>query len=256
MSALPVDLTGRVAVVTGASGGIGRAIVRTLARCGADVAIHYHANKAMAETLRRELLAMKRRAMIVQADVGEERSVRVMKRRIIRALGDPDIVIANAVIQYKWHTLLDQPLSDYDSQYRSCVRQIVLLAKAFVPGMIKKKRGRIIAINSECAIRCWSGESAYVAAKRGMDGVLRVLAREVGEHQITVNQVAPGWVITDRDRAVGGEKQPKYEANVPMHRRGTDQDIANAVAFLASDLAAFIHGAFLPVSGGTVMTAI
>lgn len=99
-------------------------------------------------------------------------------------------------------------------------------------------------------------QSAYAAAKRGMDGTLRVLAREVGEHNITVNQVAPGWMISERDRQAGTALQPEYAARIPLRRRGEDQDIANAVAWLASELAGFITGAFLPVGGGNVMTAI
>jgi 3-oxoacyl-[acyl-carrier protein] reductase len=99
-------------------------------------------------------------------------------------------------------------------------------------------------------------QSAYVSGKRGMDGVLRVLAREIGEHQITVNQVAPGWTRSDRIREMDSDPQVEYARNVPLKRAGTDQEIANVVAFLASDLASFISGAFVPVSGGTVMPAI
>ena len=171
-------------------------------------------------------------------------------------LGAPDIIVTNAVSQYTWTSVLEQAPEDYESQFRSCVLQNVLMAQAFVPGMIEKKWGRIVAISTECAMQCTPSQSAYVAGKRGMDGVLRVLAREVGEHGITVNQVAPGWMISDKYRESGEESQPGYERNVPLKRRGTDQDIANAVAFLASDLAGFISGVFLPVSGGTVMPAI
>ena len=105
-------------------------------------------------------------------------------------------------------------------------------------------------------MQCLPSQSAYVAGKRGMDGVLRVLAREVGEHGVTVNQVAPGWTISDNDRRRGTERQPDYERHTALKRRGTDQEIANAVAFLASDLAAFITGVYLPVCGGYVMPAI
>jgi 3-oxoacyl-[acyl-carrier protein] reductase len=116
--------------------------------------------------------------------------------------------------------------------------------------------GRIIAINTEAAVQCRPRQSAYVSGKRGMDGVLRVLAREVDEHQITVHQIAPGYMITDRHREAGTERIEAYEKNVPLGRRGEDRDIAHAVAFLASDLARFISGVFLPVSGGTVMPGI
>ena len=129
------------------------------------------------------------------------------------------------------------------------------MAKAFVPAMVEKGWGRFIGINTECSIQCFPGQSAYVSGKRGMDGVLRVLAKEVGEHQVTVNQVAPGWTISDRDRMNHSEKQPTDE-RIPLKRRGTDQEIANVVAFLASDLASYITGSYIPVCGGNVIPGI
>jgi 3-oxoacyl-[acyl-carrier protein] reductase len=113
----------------------------------------------------------------------------------------------------------------------------------------------VIAINTECAMQNFPNQSAYVSGKRGMDGVLRVLAREIGEHQITVNQVAPGWMVSE-NAPDGTFESEAYKENVPLQRRGRDQDVANLVAFLASDLAGFISGAFIPVCGGTVMPAI
>ncbi|MPN52173.1 3-oxoacyl-[acyl-carrier-protein] reductase FabG [bioreactor metagenome] len=103
-------------------------------------------------------------------------------------------------------------------------------------------------------MQCFPGQSAYVAGKRGMDGVYRILAKEVGEYGITVNQVAPGWIFSDRERASGSlDTDNAYASKVPLKRRGTDTDIANAVIFLASDLAGYIHGVYLPVCGGNVM---
>jgi 3-oxoacyl-[acyl-carrier protein] reductase len=168
----------------------------------------------------------------------------------------PDIVITNAVIQYDWKSVLEQPLEDFAGQYRSCVAQNVLMAQVFCPPMIDKGWGRIIAINTECAMQCQPGQGAYVSGKRGMDGVLRVLAKEVGPHGITVNQIAPGWMITDKFREASTERQEFYEKNVPLRRRGEDLDIARAAAFLASDLAGFITGVYLPVCGGNVMPSI
>jgi 3-oxoacyl-[acyl-carrier protein] reductase len=115
--------------------------------------------------------------------------------------------------------------------------------------------GRIIGINTECTMQMFETYSAYVAGKRGMDGVLRVLAREIGQHGITVNQVAPGWTISDKHRAEPAD-DASYRAAVPLRRRGTDQEIANVVAFLASDLASYVHGAFVPVCGGNVMPTV
>ena len=122
--------------------------------------------------------------------------------------------------------------------------------------MVEMNYGRFIGINTECSMQNAPNQSAYVAAKRGMDGILRILAKEIGQHQITVNQVAPGWTISNKDRENGTEFSPEYNKSVPLKRRGTDQEIANVVAFLASDLASFITGAYIPVCGGNVMPTI
>ena len=253
---MKIDLTGKVAVVTGGSGQLGRVICRALGDCGADVVVHYHKNEAQAHQVSRELQAKGVRSLVVQGDVTDGASIEAMKARIVAELGAPDIIVNNAVIQYQWLTVLQQNVADYESQFRSCVLHNVLMAKAFVPAMIEKRWGRVIAINTECAMQNWVSQSAYVSGKRGMDGVLRVLAKEVGEHQITVNQVAPGWMISENWPAGESEGELRYKSNVPLRRRGHDQDIANLVAFLASDLAGFISGQYISVSGGNVMPAI
>ena len=256
-TALTLDLTGKICVVTGATGDLGRVMVRTLARCGADVAINYLKNEDMARQLSDEVTAMGRRAVTVQADVTKQDDVQKLYRATKDGLGATDVIVNNAVIQYTWTSVLEQAVEDYDGQFRSCVLHNVLMAQAFVPDMISGgKGGRVIGINTECAMQNFASQSAYVAGKRGMDGVLRVLAKEVGRHGITVNQVAPGWTISDRDRAAGSEDQPGYSASVPLARRGTDQEIANVVAFLASDLSSYVTGAYVPVCGGNVMPTI
>lgn len=256
-SPLTLDLSGKIAVVTGATGQLGRVMARTLARCGADVAVHYHKNADMAETLCAEITQMGRRAVAVQADVAGKEAVLKMRDAVTDALGPASIIVNNAVAPSHWASVLEQTPEDYEGQFRSSVLHNVLMAQAFVPGMIAAaKGGRIIGISTECAMQNAPTQAAYVSGKRGMDGVLRVLAREIGEHGITVNQVAPGWTVSDNDRASGSEEQPGYSASVPLRRRGTDQEIANAVAFLASDLAAFITGVYLPVCGGNVMPTI
>ena len=253
---LKLDLSGKIALVTGGSGQLGRVISRTLADCGAAVAVHYLNNADRAGALADAISSGDSRAMAVQADVCDPVSIEAMRDAVAHELGSPDIVVTNAVQQYNWARVLDQDLADYESQYKTCTLQNALMAKAFAPAMIEKLWGRIIAINTECTMQCGPTMSAYAAGKGGQDRLLRVLAREIGEHQVTVNQVAPGWMISDSHREAGTEDQPEYYRNVPLNRRGSDQDIANTVAYLASDLAGFITGAYIPVCGGNVMPTV
>ncbi len=253
---LEINLKGHLALVTGGSGQLGRVICRTLGDCGADVIVHYHRNEKKAHELCEELGKKGVHSLAVQADVTDEASIRAMQAQVEAELGSPDILVNNAVIQYQWVRVLEQSPADYESQFRSSVLHNVLMAQAFVPAMVAKRWGRVIAINTECAMQNFPNQSAYVSGKRGMDGVLRVLAKEIGEHQITVNQVAPGWMISENVPDDDSQGQRQYRANVPLRRRGYDQDIANLVAFLASDLAAFISGQYISVSGGNVMPAI
>ena len=258
---MKIDLTGKTALVTGGSGELGRAMCRTLARCGANVIVHYHKNEKTAKELSSEILALGLKSFAVQADVTVFEDVMRMRDQIEKEIGAPDIIVNNAVIQYgPWKHVIDEDLASYESRFRSTVMHNVFMAKAFAPAMIKKKYGRIIGINTECSMQNFPTQSAYVAGKRGMDGVLRVLAKEIGEHHITVNEVAPGWTVSDKNRPKKGlfksDEGAEYSKSVPLRRRGTDQEIANVVAFLASDLASFITGAYVPVNGGNVMPAI
>ncbi len=253
---MKIDLSGKTVLVTGATGELGRVIVRTCASCGADVAIHYYKNKEMAEKLVSELKVLGRRSDIFKADITDREQINAMRDHFSGSLGAPHIIVNNAVIQYAWKSVLDQDPQDYESQFRSCTIHNVFMAKAFIPEMIKHRYGRVISINTECAMQMLPTQSAYAAAKRGMDGLLRVLAREVGEHGITVNQVAPGWTVSEKIRNAAPEGTVNYAAGVPLRRMGTDQEVANVIAFLASDLASFITGAYIPVCGGNVMPAI
>ncbi|MCE5325256.1 MAG: SDR family oxidoreductase [Planctomycetaceae bacterium] len=250
---IAIDLSGHTAVVTGASGQLGRAMVRTLARAGADVAVCFLKNQSKADELAAQVEALGRRSIVVQVDVTAANAINVLRDRVAAELAPADIIVNNAVIQYPWKGVLEQPSDDFESQFRSCVMHNVLMAQAFVPGMIARKWGRVIGINTECAMQCAAGQGAYASAKRGMDGVLRVLAREVGQHGITVNEIAPGWTISEDQ---GDDSPQAYRDTLPLRRRGTDQEIANVVAFVASDLASYITGAYIPVCGGNIMPAI
>lgn len=253
---MKIDLSGKCAIVTGASGQLGYVMAVTLANCGADVIAHYYKNKNKALKLQSEIEKTGRRCLIIQADITKIKSVTEMGKYIEKKFGLPDIIVNNAVIQTKWAEILSQTSEAYFDQFSSNVMHNVNMIKVFVPKMIENRYGRVIAINTEYAMQNELKSSAYIVGKRGMDGLLRVLAKEVGEYNITVNQIAPGWTISEKDRENDTTEQTSYSANVPLKRRGTDQEIANVVAFIASDLASFITGAFIPVCGGNIMPAI
>lgn len=251
---IPIDLTGKTALITGATGELGRTITRTFLDAGASVAVHYLSSSDTATMLVGEAERAGKSAVAVQADITSRDEIDRMKQTVCDAIGDPDIIVDNAVIQYSWTRVLEQDPADYEGQFRSCVLQNVHMAQAFVPAMQNKQWGRFIALNTECSMQYWTNQSAYISGKRGMDGVLRVLAREIGEDGITVNQVAPGYTITDKHPDT--PEIQWYIDQVPLKRRGTAQEIANVIVFLASDLASFITGAYIPVCGGNVMPAI
>lgn len=254
---LSCDLRGKTALLTGATGQLGRVMALTLADCGADMILAYHHNQAKAEELKQNIEQNYRvKCYICACDVTDYHEVMAMRDEIAQNFTLPDIIVDCAVIQYQWTTVLEQPIEDYESQFRSCVLHNVNMAKAFVPHMIEQHYGRVIGINTECAMQTFPTQSAYVAGKRGMDGVMRILAKEVGPYNITVNQVAPGWTISENDRIHHTKKCEEYDSKVPLRRRGTDQEIANVVAFLASDLSSYITGAYIPVCGGNVMPRI
>jgi len=257
-----IDLSGRIAIVTGGAGQLGRAMCKGLAECGANIVICYHTQNQYAEELRGKLeLEYKVKALAVKADITSLSSILEMKNIVNSQLGIVSIVVNNAIIAHEWKKILDQDIESYESQFRSSVLQAVLMAKAFAPDMMDQNYGRIIGINTECAMQMLPYQSAYISGKRGMDGIYKVLAKEIGKYNITVNQVAPGWTLSDNCRdADGTEANLKqdfpYISTVPLNRRGTDDEVADAVCFLASDLASFISGVYLPVCGGNVMPCI
>jgi len=257
-----IDLKNKVAIITGGAGQLGRAMVRGLAECGANVVICYHSQEEFANILKCDVESKYGiKTMAIKADVTDLDSILAMKKEVNEKLGIVDIIVNNAVIEHEWKTVLDQDVGSYENLFRSCVLQCVFMAKAFVPDMMKQRFGRVIATNTECSMQMFPYQSAYISGKRGMDGVYRVLAKEIGNYNITVNQVAPGWTISDNCREPDGteanlKQDFSYIDRVPMGRRGSDEDIANCVCFLASDLAGFISGVYLPVCGGNVMPCI
>lgn len=250
---LAIDLSGRVALVTGASGELGRPIARILGACGAKIAIHYNKSCDAAQSLHAELAEAGRPSCVVTGDITDISDIEQMRREIEVGLGSMDIVVNNAVTWFEERPTIDQTADQFDRVFRSSVLQSWATAKVFSGPMIARRWGRFISLGTEVTSQALVNRAPYSAAKCAMDGVMRSLARELGEHGITANQVAPGWVISDKDRKDRDEVQPQYERTVPLRRRGYDHDVANLIAFLASDLANFITGVRIPVCGGNVM---
>lgn len=246
-------LQGRIALITGASRGLGAAIAIELARQGAAVAVNYHASGDMAATVVQKIERAGGRARGFGADVRDESAIASMVKSIEAELGPVDILVPNAtgpqpfieVDKLTWRDCLDQ--LDF------FVRSPLLLTQAVLAGMKQRRRGRIIQIGSEVFERGHPKFSAYVAAKGAQLGLTRSWANELAPWNITVNLVAPGWVPTERHVDVPKSELVQYAAGVPLRRMGTPAEIAGAVAYLASDAAAFITGQKLSVNGGLTL---
>lgn len=247
-----IDAQGKIALITGASGKLGGTMAKTLAAAGADIALHYFHNFDAAQAVANEIKNMGRRCTLVQGPVADQSSVQSIKAQIEEALGAVDILVLNAVSQiHPWRNLLDESEERVRDQFESCSLQTLHMCQAFVPTMCANSWGRVIGISTECIMQLYPTQSAYVAAKRGMDGMLRILANEVGEHEVTVNQVAPGWINSDNSDDQNEGAQGYIKKNSKMGRRASDQDVANSVAFLASDLARSVTGQWISVSCGS-----
>ena len=244
------DLTGKTALVTGASRGLGAAIARVLAARGANVAVNYFGSADRAARLVDEISLIGGTAKAFRADVRDESAVRTMVGEIEQALGPVDVAVCNAtgpqpflaVEELTWQACLDQ--------LEFFVKSPMLIAQAVVPGMKQRRRGRIINIGSEVSDKGVPKFSNYVSAKGAQLGLTRSWAMELAEHNITVNLVAPGWIPTERHAADSEESKRAYAATVPMKRMGVPDDVAAAGAVLASDAANFITGQKISVNGG------
>ncbi len=247
------DLKGRVALVTGASRGLGEAIAEGLARCGAMTAVNYFANAEKAGKVVRNIQASGGRAEAFEADVRDEQQVADLVRSVEDRFGPVDILVVNAtgpqpfipIESLTWQACLDQ--------FEFFVKSPVLLTKQVVGGMKQRRYGRIINIGSEVFERGVAQFSNYVSAKGAQLGLTRSWAMELAPWQITVNQVSPGWIPTERHIDDPQEQKDAYAAAVPMGHMGEAEDIAEAVAYLASDGARFVTGQKISVNGGTTL---
>lgn len=245
-------LTGRRALVTGAARGIGRAVALELAAAGADVVINYAGSKSAAEQLADECRALGVRATAIQADISKGDEVAALFAQAVDFLGGLDILVNNAGIT-RDGLLLRLSDDDIDAVLATNLRGAMLCARSAAKIMLKQRAGRIVSISSVVALRGNAGQVNYAAAKAGLIGMSKSLARELAGRGITVNVVAPGFISTDMTATLTEAQQAQMLAGVPMGRAGEPQDVAAVVRFLASDAAAYITGQVLSVDGGMAM---
>jgi 3-oxoacyl-[acyl-carrier protein] reductase len=247
-----IDLGGKSALVTGGSRGIGKAIGLRLASQGADVAFSYKGNEAASRETAREIQAMKRRALAVQGDVADVDSAENVVKAALDAFGKIDILVNNAGI-----TRDDLIMRMSPEAWRDVLETNLFgafwMTKAVTRPMLKARGGRIVNITSVSGQAGQMGQANYSAAKAGLIGLTKATARELASRGITVNAVAPGFVLTELTQDLPDALKEEITSRTPLGRFGTTEEVADAVAFLASDEAAYITGQVLAVDGGLVM---
>ena len=241
---------GKVAVVTGASRGIGRAIALELARRGAMVVCA--AREQNAQAVADEIVASGGRAETATADMTDTASLEALIGGVVARLGRIDVLVNNAGIT-RDQLMLRMKRADWDDVLTTNLTAAFTLSQAALKPMIKQRSGRIIAISSVVGQSGNAGQANYAASKAGLIGFCKSLAREVASRNVTVNVVAPGLIETDMTRALTADQQKDWSAQIPLGRPGTPADVAAAVCFLASDEASYITGQVLAVNGGMYM---
>lgn len=247
-----MTLVGKVALVTGGSRGIGRAVALKLAENGADVAINYAGNTAAAEEVKAAIEKLGRKAMLVQGSVADTDGVQAIVNQVVKELGRLDILVNNAGIT-RDGLLMRMKEADWDAVLETNLKGVFNCSKAVMRTMMKQKSGRIVNMASVVGEMGNAGQANYAAAKAGVIGFTKSLAKEVASRGITVNAVAPGFIATDMTKVLTDDQKAEMAKTIPLGRAGQPEDVANAVLFLVSDEAAYITGQVLNVDGGMVM---
>ncbi|MEI7027370.1 3-oxoacyl-[acyl-carrier-protein] reductase [Paenibacillus sp. y28] len=245
-------LQGKIALVTGASRGIGRAIAITLAEAGADVAINYAGNEKAAQEAADQIRSLGRRALVIKADVASSSEVEDMVKQVLDELGSIDILVNNAGIT-RDNLIMRMKEEEFDQVINTNLKGVFNCLKAVTRPMMKQRSGRIINISSVVGSLGNPGQANYVSAKAGVIGLTKASAKELASRGITVNCVAPGFIATDMTEQLAGETQEKLLGQIPLARLGHPEDIAKAVRFLASDDASYMTGQTIHVDGGMYM---
>lgn len=245
-------LDGRYALVTGASRGIGRAIALRLAAEGAAVALNFAGNVAAAEAVRKEIESAGGKAILVPADVADKTAATEMVEKTIEAFGAIDILVNNAGIT-RDGLLLRMKEEDWDAVLNTNLKGVFHCSKAAAKFMMKKRYGRIVNMASVVGLVGNSCQANYAAAKAGVIGFTKALAKELAGRGITVNAIAPGFIRSDMTDVLPDTVKETMLAGIPLGRAGEPEDVAKAALFLASDQAAYITGQVLTVDGGMVM---
>ncbi|WP_313891296.1 3-oxoacyl-[acyl-carrier-protein] reductase [Psychrobacillus sp.] len=245
-------LDGKSAIVTGASRGIGKDIALYLAKEGAKVAVNYSGSKEKAEAVVEEIKAFGGEAFAVQANVDQAEDVQRLVSETLEKFGTIDILVNNAGIT-KDNLIMRMKEQEWDDVLDTNLKGVFLCTKSVTRQMMKQRHGRIINITSIVGVSGNAGQANYVAAKAGVIGLTKSTALELASRNITVNSVAPGFITTDMTDALPEEVKTQMLGQIPLAKFGNPEDIAKAVAFLASDDANYITGQTLHVNGGMYM---
>ncbi len=245
-------LEGKVALVTGASGGIGKAIALAYAKEGAAVAVHYHGNEEKAKAVQKEIEESGGKAEIFCCNVAEFAACDAMIKAVVKTFGKLDILVNNAGIT-RDGLIMGMTEKDFDDVLDTNLKGSFHCIRFASRQMMRKKYGRIINITSVSGVAGNPGQANYSASKAGLIGLTKSVAKELASRNITANAIAPGFVNTEMTDVLSAEVKEAAKAQIPLFRFAEPEDIAHAAVFLASDMASYITGQVLLVDGGMVM---